>query len=98
LIPASPWLDDTSPDRPWVDARRTVGGIDVLWGSRGSDPAFLWVVYTRAKGVWTHRVLAGGENRLSLPDGRGEIDAVAVSAVDRLRNEGGRERITLRSP
>ena len=82
LVPASPWLDAEAPAAPGL---RVEGGRAV-WDAGDGEPVARWVVRTRgAGGAWTWDVRPRGERLQTLgPD----VRSVAVSAVDRVGNEG----------
>jgi len=90
LVPASPWLDSTPPDSPSVQVRTGAAGVDVSWTPRGQEAAFLWIIYEQRDGVWTDQIVPAAQTRVTLEPGTTPVTAVAVSAVDRVGNEGPR--------
>ncbi len=51
---------------------------------RGDEAAFLWVVYVKRGGAWSHQIVPGGQRSIALTEA---ADGVVVTAVDRCRNE-----------
>jgi uncharacterized lipoprotein YddW (UPF0748 family) len=95
LIPASPWLYAGRPAKPHVtaDAPAADGAVRVrMQPGRGAQPTW-WVVSVRAGGRWRSEVVPGWqrEHTVARLSADTEVDAVAVSAVDRTGNEGPAE-------
>ncbi len=89
LVPPSPWLDDEPPAAPVVEVTPRDGTLDVLIRSVDPEPVRHWVLRARRGGVWTWEIVAPGVGTYVLPRGAGgPVEAVAVSAVDRVGNEG----------
>jgi uncharacterized lipoprotein YddW (UPF0748 family) len=88
LVPASPWLSRARPGRPGltVDPDASGGSIARFVPGGGAEPRW-WVVHVRAGGRWTAEVLPGWRREHPIPAG---AESVAVSAVDRVGNEGPR--------
>jgi uncharacterized lipoprotein YddW (UPF0748 family) len=87
LTPRTAWLDDTIPARPELNARLEPGptGVQLTWQAPGTEPARLWVLQTRAGGVWQTRVLPPGQTSLRLNSGS-VPDCIALSALDACGN------------
>jgi len=84
LVPASPWLDKSTPAQPRVEARRTAdGALDLSWKSGRSERVWLWVLQARIAGRWSAEILPGGQQSAVL---RG-VEQAALSAVDRCGNQ-----------
>lgn len=95
VVPASPWLDGKPPRRPELSLRNGAdsGRVELLLKPRGREKPWLWVVRTRSGGRWTVEILPG---RLRAHTVAGASpDEVAVSAVDRVGNEGPAARLRL---
>jgi uncharacterized lipoprotein YddW (UPF0748 family) len=92
LPPRSPWLDKKPPKPPKVSVTLDENGLQARWTPQGSEPAFLWVVYTREGGRWRHEILPGAVTALSRPPALEAVSDLAVSAVDRNGNESPRAR------
>ncbi len=88
LVPASPWLGSTPPTRPIVEVRPDPEKEGYVVSIRpGDGPApFLWSVQVRKHDEWSGSVHPAAEGRLAFKEDKGGIQAVAVSAVDRLGN------------
>ncbi|HEX8691067.1 MAG TPA: family 10 glycosylhydrolase [Longimicrobium sp.] len=90
LVPSSPWLSRARPGRPRATLVRDAasGRLTVALEPGGGPAPFRWVVQSRAADRrWTTEVIPGWMREHALPAG---AEVVAVSAVDRLGNEGGR--------
>jgi uncharacterized lipoprotein YddW (UPF0748 family) len=87
LVPASPWLNDTSPGKPKLslDPTKDAKQWTVSWNNNGKDSAWLWVCQTHAKGRWTTSILPGRRTSTRLPAQGSAMfpDIVALTAVDR---------------
>jgi uncharacterized lipoprotein YddW (UPF0748 family) len=86
LVPASPWLDPVRPAAPQVQTTPGAGGMRVAWTPGQGKPAWRWVVQYRVGTAWTTQVLPRDQREVVLPAGA-QVNAVAVSAVDRLGNQ-----------
>ncbi len=88
LVPASPWLHTQSPRAPTVRQEGSRVRIEPTAG----EAAARWAVWQRSAGQWRLRVLPGAERVF---DSSG-ADRVAVSAVDRVGNQGPQHHLNLR--
>jgi uncharacterized lipoprotein YddW (UPF0748 family) len=90
LVPASPWLDDDPPGRPVVTFRETADRLTLRMMATDDETVRWWVVRTQSAGDWTIDIVPGAQQRyvIERTGARGWPDEVAVSAVDRLGNEG----------
>ena len=89
LVPPSPWLDAEPPAAPLVEVTPRDGALDVAVQSGGPEPASHWIIRSRRGDAWSWEVVMPGVGTYVLPRGAGAtIEAVAVSAVDRVGNEG----------
>jgi len=97
LIPATPWLGTEAPGTPLVAMRRAGDGVNVKLTAGGGKPVAQYAVWARYGEEWRFLVVSGTQAELNLVDDAiGRVNAVVVSAVDRLGNES--PRITLRQP
>ena len=84
LIPASPWLDATPPDKPGLKVTPWKKTVTIGWQNSGAEPARWWVLQCRTFGVWTTEIFPAnvsgryGENF--------SPDAIVIRAVDRTGN------------
>jgi uncharacterized lipoprotein YddW (UPF0748 family) len=85
LVPASPWLNSISPDRPKLTFGESRAGGQFEWTTAGGEPAWLWVLQFRSHEVWTTEILPANQTSRTFSDFR--PDLIAVSAVDRDGNE-----------
>ncbi len=92
LVPATPWLASAydAPPAPVLDA--TVHGLRIAPAPDAGGRAFVHAVWRREGGVWRFDTQPADDRLLKLGPG---IDAVAVSAVDRLGIESPRTAWTL---
>lgn len=92
LIPASPWLGAGPPGRPRLDVERDAPGraSAVTAEPSGRILPTWWVVRTRRAAVWRSEILPafGRGHRIEWSSPDSVPDAVAVTAVDRVGNEG----------
>lgn len=99
LVPASPWLDDCRPKQPRLEAGGdTAGGRYLTWSPGTGEQPWQWVVRLRTRGQWAVEILPGWERSRSRIGGKlvGDADLAAVSAVDRVGNEGKAVALNLR--
>ncbi|MEM1057517.1 MAG: family 10 glycosylhydrolase [Bacteroidota bacterium] len=96
LVPASPWLDGTPPPAPALSLRES-GAAQWLMLTPPSEPVRAWVIREKRGDDWSVTVLPGRRLTHSLrPDASGAMpEAVAVSAVDRVGNEGEATTVAL---
>ncbi|HEY3932866.1 MAG TPA: family 10 glycosylhydrolase [Verrucomicrobiae bacterium] len=83
LVPASPWLDSTPPDKPKLFATVEKSGVRVHWET-DKEPGWLWVLQFRANGIWTTQILPANQTSRLLENSM--PDAVSIRAVDRVGN------------
>jgi len=100
LVPAIPWLDATAPPAPRVDVDRqpeTVRPVKLSFRPGDGKPTANYAIWTRSGNLWRFSVQAVSQPEFDLEAGAalGEIDAVVVSAVDRLGNESPRVFVQL---
>jgi len=103
LVPATPWLDASVPPVPLAEVRRDPEAVRPLTlrlrPGVGKPPA-IYAVWTRFGGEWRFSVQPASQPDLDLIEDPklGEINAIVVTAVDRLGNESPRAAIDLKSP
>ena len=85
LVPPSPWLDSTPPDRPKLAAAsNNNSGVSARWENTGIEPAWLWVLQYRTNEMWTTEILPANQtahNFFNIAPA-----AVSIRAVDRVGN------------
>ncbi len=84
LVPASPWLNSTSPPPPKLSVGVWRKSVHVEWKNAGADPARWWVLQTRAAGNWNTQILPA--ERLDVYLDNASPDAIAIRAVSRVGN------------
>jgi hypothetical protein len=85
LVPASPWLDSTLPEKPKLTVTPQTWGVQAHWDTGGGKLVRNWVLQSRSHGVW-HTEILPAWRMLWHFDAAGP-EAVVVSAVDRLGNQ-----------
>ena len=93
LPPATPWLGSELPDAPTVTAVRKGARVDLkLAAGKGNA---LYAIWSRHGGQWRFAVAPASRVDWQVPDDAklGALDAVVVSAIDRVGNESGRVRV-----
>lgn len=92
LVPASPWLDNKAPDAPSVTLTQRDTIVTVSWTHKDEQDVFHWVVYHQYGQTWSYTILNQGDRKIELKPlkGKDKLNAVAVTAVDRMGNESGR--------
>lgn len=92
LVPASSWLGESGPKQPEV----TVQGKEVQFSLTGENGATLWVLQIKTADGWQTKILPGHHQSYRLLEEPAEI--VAISAVDRIGNQGPAKVIQLEGP
>jgi uncharacterized lipoprotein YddW (UPF0748 family) len=82
LIPASPWLNATTPPPPRITVKLWKQTAHIEWKNAGVEPARLWVLQTREKGVWTTQILPAARTDAYLDNAN--PDVVALRAASRV--------------
>lgn len=91
VVPASPWLGWSRPASPSLRARWSGSMVTVDWRPAWfANRPWMWVASARYHGVWRSQPLPQSATTFTWPADphRGVPDAVAVSALDRVGNEG----------
>jgi uncharacterized lipoprotein YddW (UPF0748 family) len=103
LVPASPWLDNKSPDAPEakISDDEDPSLIKVTWTHSNSKDIFHWIVYYKIGENWAYRILPSNEmsariERLNLAPMRGKTNRIIVTAVDRTGNESEMKEIEVK--
>ena len=100
LVPATPWLDKKAPRMPTLTGSQRIGDslISFSWKHPEEKDVFRWVVYYAYGQTKRYKILNRNERSVQLPlaipmsgDARQGLTAVAITAVDRMGNESGRE-------
>jgi len=92
LTPATPWLGSVLPAAPTVAMRREGNGLALKISATGAKPVAQYAIWSRYANEWRFSVAPAGRANLLLADDAagGAVQAVVVSAVDRLGNESER--------
>ncbi len=90
LVPATPWLGNDVPGTPGVAAARKGDGVALKLAAGKSNA--MYAIWSRYGSQWRFAVAPASRVDWSVPDDAklGKVDAVFVSAVDRLGNESPR--------
>ncbi len=81
LVPASPWLYSTTPEKPSIAIKRTGSRLQVSWQGNSRNYIRQWVLQKRSGGRWTSEILPAEEVTRTFRNG--EADVIAVVAVNR---------------
>jgi uncharacterized lipoprotein YddW (UPF0748 family) len=95
LVPATPWLAGAAPSAPRVTAVRAPGGVELKLASGPSIAAYaVWARYGRQ---WRFDVVPAARAGAVVTDDAalGRVDAIVVSAVDRVGVESQRVTVDL---
>jgi uncharacterized lipoprotein YddW (UPF0748 family) len=97
LVPATPWLGSEAPGLPTVSAAHKGGAVGLKL-TPGKANA-LYAIWSRYGNEWRFAVAPAAHASWTLPDDArlGPANAVFVSAVDRLGNEGARVQVWRRT-
>lgn len=102
LVPASPWLDRTIPEKPSLVAREDKqGNINLIISANEGQKVWRWIYYTRSgNNRWQLQAVypAGGKALTISINKQNCPTAVAVSGMNRAGNEGPCAVINLRTP
>jgi uncharacterized lipoprotein YddW (UPF0748 family) len=84
LIPASPWLNATSPPPPKLSVTVWGKSTHAQWQNGIGRPASCWLLQSRTNGIWTTQILPASRMDSYLDNFM--PDAISVRAVDRVEN------------
>ena len=84
LIPATPWLDSTPPEKPKLTVNAAKNSLNVRWENAGTEPARWWLFQSRTNAVWTTEIFPANQTSRVLENS--SPDAISIRAVDRLGN------------
>lgn len=92
LVPAMPWLSKKEPPQPTLVATAANNSLKVSWSSPKADEVRTWVVAWRVADKWQTELLPPQTNeKIFSPDEKNRLpEIVAVSAIDRYKNESPR--------
>jgi hypothetical protein len=90
LVPATPWLGSDAPAAPKVSAAYKGGAVNLKLA--GGKAGSMYAIWSRYGSEWRFAVAPASRAEWAVPDDArlGAANAVVVSAVDRLGNEGKR--------
>ncbi len=84
LIPASPWLNSTSPPPPKLSGNFGKNSMHVHWQNGQGEPARWWLLQSREHGNWKTEILPASRTDAYLENAH--PDAVSLRAVSRTGN------------
>jgi uncharacterized lipoprotein YddW (UPF0748 family) len=84
LVPASPWIDSTPPDKPQLTVTSEKNTLRASWEISGGEQIRWWLLQFRTNAVWTTEIFPA--NQTSRTFENFSPDAIAIRAVDRLGN------------
>jgi hypothetical protein len=86
LVPACPWLVQSTPAKPLLQLAIQGGSILANWAVNDSEPVRCWVVQFRKGNNWSTRILPGSNPPKFLTKAGPEV--IALTAIDRCGNAG----------
>ncbi|MCX7172576.1 MAG: family 10 glycosylhydrolase [Proteobacteria bacterium] len=103
LVPATPWLDANVPPLPVVEVKKlpeTVHSFRLRLRPGDGKPPASYAIWTRYGNQWRFSVQPAAYPEFDLVEDAslGEIDAIVVTAVDRLGNESPRVSVNPKIP
>lgn len=89
LVPACSWLDRTAPESPQVSTKKVGDSLRISWTHANEPDVFHWVVYFKYGSKWNYTILNRHDRSfaVSLLSGKNALNAIEVTAVDRMGNE-----------
>lgn len=84
LVPETPWLDDSTPEKPTLRCESQTGGLRVSWSAADMPGACWWVLQVERQSKWTTQILPRQTRSIVLPGAGPEV--IALTSIDR----GGR--------
>lgn len=88
LVPASPWLSQSTPARPKLIAQNnSAGEVELRWSIEPGDPVQNWVLQLKRGNSWETHVYGSAVTRVNVRalNGKG-VDVIALTAVNRYGN------------
>jgi len=101
LVPASPWLGEVKLGKPGIMRSEdpVTGGSVLTLQPAAEDKVWLWCIQTYTRGTWNTQVIPGTKANFALSANKAAPlpDAFAISAIDRLGNQGPVVTVPLKS-
>ncbi|HEX6944383.1 MAG TPA: hypothetical protein VF128_15750, partial [Gemmatimonadaceae bacterium] len=88
VVPAFPWLDNSTPAAPSLSVTTTGTLVRAQWTRNGVEPVRWWLVQWRTPTEWNARLVWGTLDALDIPSTgiANQSDIVVVSAMDAAMN------------
>lgn len=89
LIPASPWLKNTTSPKPQllIQSTGSNGDLNINWSIEPGTEVENWALQLRRNGRWETHVFSGYMNRAKIKGQNGRnAEIIAISAMDRFGN------------
>jgi uncharacterized lipoprotein YddW (UPF0748 family) len=87
LVPSSPWLDNTPPEKPDLSiVNASANKILLKWQPTGKQQVWLWVVQTKTGNDWKTEILPVEKTSISISNHG--VEDIAVSGVTRYGIQG----------
>ncbi len=88
LVPATPWLNDTQPQKPELQIiqDKKLGQIRLYWQPKNKQDIKSWVVQLKKGDEWMTKILPGDKNSYFINNI--DIENIAVGGVSRYGIEG----------
>ncbi|WP_417444736.1 glycoside hydrolase family 10 protein [Joostella sp.] len=91
LVPPSPWLDNTPPQRPNINTTLRAGQVNMVWNHPNKKDISKYVLYYKyAEKGWDYIILNESNTSYRLPvtdANKHKIEKVGITAVDRVGNQ-----------
>lgn len=85
LVPASPWLDSSSPGKPTISATITGAHLEVRWNKATDELIQSWVLqYRGLNGGWTTQIVPANQSGCVFAKSQPEV--ISIRAVNRYGN------------
>ncbi|MGH7950664.1 MAG: glycoside hydrolase family 10 protein [Limisphaerales bacterium] len=84
LVPASPWLGATPPEKPKLSITESRAGLRFQWESSDGKTVRLWVFQLRTGKAWTTEILPANQTSRTFYNSKPET--ISIRAVDRIGN------------
>ncbi|HVF80293.1 MAG TPA: family 10 glycosylhydrolase [Flavisolibacter sp.] len=100
LVPASPWLNNKTPDAPVVTTAKQEDSLAITWSHNNEAAIFRWVIYYCYGNSWSYKVLNRKDRMLNVAlvagSNKTPLSRIAVTAVDRTGNESSLKEIEVK--
>jgi len=101
LVPPSPWLDNSAPEAPKINAVVEKDRLVMHWETNEPEEVSKYVLWFKyEQGNWDYKILAGTTTSYSLQNivgkNKSAMDKIGITAVDRVGNQSEFKEIDLK--